>query len=293
MKPAPFNYCRPGHLDEVLAALFKYENEGRILAGGMSLGAMLNMRLARPKVIIDINHVAGIDKIQLINDHIVIGALVRQAVALVDASVVAHAPLLARALPNVGHYQTRNRGTVVGSVAHAEPSAEIPLALLVSRGYIELASCRGKRRIAANDFFISTLVTARRPNEFISAISLPIRKPRTGYAFNEFAIRHGDFAVVAAACQLSLSQHGKVNELVLGFSGIADRSILINADRYCGISCDVISPADVASDSVEQVSPREDLHATAAFRRQLVRVLTGRVVATALSEARDESKNHA
>lgn len=285
MKPAPFDYCRPDTVEATLAVLSRYGSDGRILAGGMSLGAMLNMRLARPNIIIDINRVACIDQIQVVDDHVVIGALVRQASALTDIRVNADAPLLARALPHVGHFQTRNRGTVIGSVAHAEPSAEIPLVLLVSRGFVELASERGSRRIAADNFFVSTLVTARRPEELVTGIALPVRKRRTGYAFDEVANRHGDFALVAAACQLSLSTQGTIDSFSVGLAGIADRPILVGIPGTQGARLNKADTADLAASAAATVSPRGDMHATAGYRRQLAFVLMRRTIGAALAEA--------
>lgn len=287
MKPAPFRYCRPETLEATLAVLARYGSDGRILAGGMSLGAMLNMRLARPNVIIDINRVAGMDRIMVADGHVMIGPLVRQATALTDAKLHAEAPLLARALPHVGHFQTRNRGTVVGSVAHAEPSAEIPLALLVSHGFVELASERGHRRVAADDFFISTLVTARQPDELVSAIALPVRKPRTGYAFDEFANRHGDFALVAAACQLSLSSRGAIDHFSVGLAGIGNRPIPVDIPGLIGLKHDEADAAAIAASAATTVSPGGDMHATADYRRQLAFVLMRRTIGAALAEARE------
>lgn len=287
MKPAPFGYCRPESVEATLAVLAHYGGDGRILAGGMSLGAMLNMRLARPNVVIDINRVVGIDRVTVADRHVVIGALVRQASALMDARVNANAPLLARALPHVGHFQTRNRGTVVGSVAHAEPSAEIPLVLLASRGFVELASERSRRRVAADNFFISTLVTARRPEEFVVAIALPVRRPRTGYAFDEFANRRGDFALVAAACQLSLSPQGAIDDVSIGLAGTGDRPILIDIPGVRGIRHDEADAVALAASAAASVSPRGDMHATADFRRQLAFVLMRRTIDAALAEARE------
>lgn len=287
MKPAPFIYCRPDTVEETLAVLARHGSDGRILAGGMSLGAMLNMRLARPNAVIDINRVAGIDRVAITDGHVVIGALVRQASALTDASIKAHAPLLALALPHVGHFQTRNRGTVVGSVAHAEPSAEIPLALLVARGFVELASERGRRRMGADDFFVSTLVTARRPEELVTAIALPVRQPRSGYAFDEFANRRGDFALVAAACQLSLSPQGAIDDFRIGLAGTGDRPVLLDIPGVRGIRHDEADAADLAASAAANVSPRGDMHATAEYRRQLAFVLLRRTIGAALAEARE------
>src|SRR6266851_3661403 len=164
MKPTSFSYLRPDDADHACRALAHHGEDARIIAGGQSLGAMLNMRLVTPAVLIDVNRLDALATIEDAGEIIVTGALVRQSDALADSRIRSRVPLLAMALPHVGHYQTRNRGTLGGSIAHADPSAEVPLVLATLGGEVELMSVRGKRRLRAVDFFRSALVTAREPD---------------------------------------------------------------------------------------------------------------------------------
>ncbi|WP_039888735.1 xanthine dehydrogenase family protein subunit M, partial [Acidiphilium sp. PM] len=173
MKPAPFAYCRAGTLDEALDALRTHGADARVLAGGQSLVAMLNMRLARPQVLVDIMRIGALAEVRHAGGQLRIGAGVRQAALLARPGLAGEAPLLGLALPWIGHYQTRARGTVCGSVAHADPSAEIPLCLLALDGAVHLRSAAGARVIGAADFFLGTMQTARRDDELIEAVSLP------------------------------------------------------------------------------------------------------------------------
>ena len=199
MKPAPFEYCRPESLDEALAVLLEFGDEALVMAGGLSLGALLNMRMVRPKVIVDINGLETLAQIERVEGYIRIGALVRQADVLVSAECGAALPLLIAGLHNLGHYQTRSRGTLGGSVAHADPSAETPLCLATLGGEVELSSKRGVRRIVAREFFKGALTTAREGDEMVTALYWPILDEGTGIAFEEINERRGDFAIVAAA----------------------------------------------------------------------------------------------
>jgi 2-furoyl-CoA dehydrogenase FAD binding subunit len=190
MKPAPFSYLRPDHAREACRALADYGEEARIIAGGQSLGAMLNMRLVTPGVLIDVNRLDALATIEDEGATIVTGALVRQAGALANPVIRSRVPLLAWALPHVGHYQTRNRGTLGGSVAHADPSAEVPLVLATLGGEVELMSRRGKRRLRAVDFFRSALVTARAPTKCSQRCTGRLRKhaPAAPFASSRCAV---------------------------------------------------------------------------------------------------------
>lgn len=176
MKPASFSYLRPDSANDACRALARYGEEARIIAGGQSLGAMLNMRLVTPSMLIDVNCLDALATIEDAGENIVTGALVRQADALADLRIRSRVPLLAMALPHVGHYQTRNRGTLGGSVAHADPSAEVPLVLATLGGEVELRASRRRRRLCAVDFFRSALVTAREPDEMLTALRWPAAK---------------------------------------------------------------------------------------------------------------------
>ncbi len=263
MKPAKFDYVQAEALDEALATL-RAEGEGaRIIAGGQSLLPMLNMRLARPAVLVDIMHIAALAEATATTETLRIGAAVRQAALLARPSL--H-PLLAAALPWVGHAQTRSRGTLCGSVAHADPSAEIPLVLLALQGEILLRSARRARRVAATDFFTGMMQTARHEDEMIEAITIPQPRTGEGYAFREVGRRHGDFAIVACAA----AAHATGVRLAIG--GVADHP----AARE--LPADSAQWDDALDAFAHALDARDDLHATATYRRQLVRKLGRQVM---------------
>jgi 2-furoyl-CoA dehydrogenase FAD binding subunit len=231
---------------------------------------MLSMRLARPKVIIDIMPIASLARITEEKNAIRVGAGVRQAELLDWPDLAKRQPLLAMALPWVGHAQTRSRGTVCGSVAHADPSAEIPLVLVALKGEVELSARRKKRRVAANEFFAGLMSTACAEDELIESISIPARRPGEGFAFREFGRRHGDFAIVA--CAAIASEEG--TRLAVG--GVADRPIARDFSTLEG------SALDEALDQLAwDLEARDDLHASASYRRALVRRLGKETIAEA------------
>ncbi len=271
MKPAPFDYLRPDSVEEALAALAESGDEARLLAGGQSLMAMVNMRLVQPALLIDIARLAALDQVQLDSDALVIGAAVTQAALERRATLAEEVPLLALALPWVGHFQTRSRGTICGSLAHADPSAELPLVLLALGGEVMLRSARGRRRLSAASFFTGMLTTARHGDEMIEAARFPRRRPGTGYAFREMALRHGDFALCAVAAVASASG------LRLAVGGVADAPTARDWPLLEGSALD-----EALNDFAWELGGSDDAHASARYRRSLVRKL-GRA---ALEEAR-------
>lgn len=269
MKPARFDYLRAETLAEAHKALAA-DPEARVIAGGQTLVPMLSMRLARPSVIVDIMGIAALRKIEEKSGFLRVAAGVRQAELLAWEGLAQKQPLLAAVLPWIGHAQTRNRGTVCGSVAHADPSAEIPLALVALQGSVEVSGARGARRIPAGDFFTGLMTTARADGEMIEAVWFPLRKPMTGYAFFEYGRRHGDFAVVAAAAVAS----GDGVRLTIG--GVADRPV---ARDFNGRDKAALDKA--LNEFAWSLEARDDLHATAAYRRELVRRIGARVIVEA------------
>ncbi len=260
MKPSRFDYQRAETLADVHAALAENGNDARVIAGGQTLLPMLSMRLARPKLLVDIMHLPELGKIDNGRDAIRIGAGVRQAELLAWPELMQRQPLLAAALPFVGHAQTRSRGTVCGSVAHADPSAEIPLVMLALGGSVELSSRRKRRSVPAAEFFTGMMSTARAPDEMIEAVSVPAARAGTGTAFQEFGRRHGDFAIVACAALVSR------DSTVLAVGGVADRPERRDFAMLDGSALD-----DALDAFAWQLDAREDLHATAPYRRELVR----------------------
>ncbi|MBT5811570.1 MAG: carbon monoxide dehydrogenase [Rhodospirillaceae bacterium] len=285
MKPAPFEYCRAETIDDALALLAEFGSDASLLSGGMSLGAMLNMRLARPGAVIDLNHISGLDEIVTEDRWVETGARVRQGDALKNTVLNDSAPLLMAALPHVGHFQTRSRGTLGGSAAHADPSAEIPLCLVTLDGEIVLRSSKGKRTVAARDFFQGVLTTDRRADEMITALIWPSRRAGAGYAFDEIAQRRGDFAIVAAACVAELDESGKVGSLAFGLGGVEDRPIAIDVSVFTGEAANGETARALAEQAASSVDPVEDMQANKDYRRQLVRVLGAQVIESAFERA--------
>jgi 2-furoyl-CoA dehydrogenase FAD binding subunit len=268
VKPRPFDYVRPDTVEQAIALLAEYGDDARILAGGQSLLPMLNLRLIDAAVLIDIGRVAELDSIRDLGDRIEIGAAVTQNKLMAWPQLAQKLPLLAKALPFVGHFQTRNKGTVCGSVAHADPSSEIPLALAVCGGAVVLRSRRGERVLAAEAFQQDMLTTARAPDELVAAVQFPVIEGK-GTAFNEVARRHGDFAIIAVAA--IADERGAVQ---LGVGGMAGRPMVR--------SFPTANAAVAVGEWAQELEGYEDLHASAALRRDLLRRLGPHVIAEAI-----------
>lgn len=277
MKPAPFAYYRPETEAEAVAALAEHGDDAVVLAGGLSLGAMLNMRLVFSEIVIDINRLTGFDAIVSEGENIRTGALVRQADALASPEIAANLPLLRLGLQNVGHYQTRSRGTLGGSVAHADPSAEIPLCLATLGGQVELTSLRGTRQVAARGFAESALATCREADELVTALHWPSHSG-SGVAFREIAQRHGDFAIVAVAAVVRKLADGI--EFSLGFGGVEGCPRVLD-----GRVADEAAVAESVREFVETLDPMEDPRVSAAYRRALAIHLGAETLLKACGEA--------
>jgi 2-furoyl-CoA dehydrogenase FAD binding subunit len=282
MKPAPFDYLRAASLDEALDALRQHGPEARIIAGGQSLMPMLNMRLTKPAVLVDVMRIAPLKEPRREKDALVIPAGVRQAILLDRPGLARDLPLLATALPWVGHLQTRARGTLCGSVAHADPSAEIPLCLVALQGEVHLRSRRKARRVAAQDFFAGMMVTDRADDEMIEAIAYPLRRDGTGTAFAEVGRRHGDYALVACAAVVDDTR------MRLAIGGVADRPTARDFPHLTGSALD-----DALNTFAWDLGAGDDLHATARYRRDLVRSLGRRVLEEAARAARGDTNEEA
>lgn len=262
MKPASFDFLCPETLEEALVALAEGGGDARVIAGGQSLVPMLNMRLARPTLLIDIMRLDALRAIETSGDEIVVGAGVRQAELEAWRGLSRDLPLLAAAFPWLGHVQTRARGTVCGSVAHADPSAELPLTLVTLGGAVSLRSRKQKRRVKADDFFIGMMATDLAEGEMIEAVHFPKARPGSGYAFREVGRRHGDFAIVA--CAAVADDRG----LRLGIAGVDDRPRVFPLPALDGDRFD-----DAINDIAWSLNARDDIHASARYRRALVRSL--------------------
>jgi 2-furoyl-CoA dehydrogenase FAD binding subunit len=290
MKPARFDYIAPASVTEAVATLADMGEEAAVLAGGMTLGPMLNLRMAHPRAVVDISRIMELQRIETRDDALITGATVVQSDALRAPQVLRDVPLLALALPHVGHDQTRNRGTLGGSVAHADPSAEIPLCLVTLGGSVVLRAGRRERRVPANKFFLGTLTTARRPDELVIALEWPRADIHAGHAFAEIAQRHGDFAICAAACALRLDDGGRLAQLALGIGGVDDHPVALDTAEFVGRLPDAALAADLAALAERSVTPMEDHVADATYRLALTRHLIGQVMSDAAADARARSK---
>ena len=280
MKPATFAYVRAESVEHAVETLREHGDEAKPLAGGQSLIPALNMRLARPSVLVDLNNAAGLDGIGAENGSIRIGALVRQAAAERADMVRDQCPLLAEALPLVGHVVTRNRGTVGGSIAHADAAAELPLALVALGG----AVVSSRRTIAADAFFVTHFTTALEPEELVVATTWPRRRPGEGSAIVEFAPRHGDFALASAACVLRV-EDGRVAEARLAVGSVTDRPQLLDVRPLLGNAVDPEAAREVGTAAAGAVDPPPNLHGSPAYRRSLVATLVARALSKAWERA--------
>ena len=260
MKPAAFDYIRAEHLDEALDVLGREGGDARIIAGGQSLMAMMNMRLAKPRTLIDIMHLPELARIESKGGIITVGAGVRQASLLEWPELARSLQLAALVLPWTGHVQTRSRGTVCGSIAHADPSAELPLVLQALRGEVHLRSAKRRRRVAAKDFFAGMMATTRADDELIEAVTFPVVRRRC--AFREVARRHGDFAIVACAAVET------ADGVRLAVGGVADMPAARDFPELDGSALD-----DALNGFAYELDARDDVHATARYRRDLVRMI--------------------
>ncbi len=280
MKPAPFTYHRPTSLDEALALLARYGPDGRVLAGGQSLVPALNMRLATPAALIDINRVPGLDGIAMEGDALVIGALARHDAVEHSALVARHAPLIAQAMPHVGHRAIRARGTLGGSVALADPAAELPACLLALEAVVRAAGPEGAREIAAARFFCGIYTTDLREGEIVTAVTVPVMRAGWRSRFDELARRQADYALVGLAAHCRVDD-GTIGEARLAYCGVG--SVPVRAARaeavLAGRSPAPGVLAEAARALESDLDPPGDVHASPALRRHLAGVLLARSLA--------------
>ena len=271
MKPAPFAYVRPSTLGEAVSALVA-DPGAKVLAGGQSLVPLLSMRLAGPSTLVDINDLPGLDTVTLEEGGVRIGALARHAAVLASPDVRRVQPLVTMALANVAHATIRNRGTTVGSLVHADAAAEMPVVLSLLGGSLEVEGPAGRRTIAAEDLYVGPLESALHHDEIAVSAYFPALAPDAGVAFEEIARRHGDYALVGVAALV----HGE--SVKVGYLSVSDVPTVVDLGG--------VAPEDMAEAALAALEPSADIHATAEYRTQLIRVLTPRVVAAARSHAR-------
>jgi carbon-monoxide dehydrogenase medium subunit len=287
MKPAPFAYHRPARLDEALALLNRLGGEARPLAGGQSLVPMMNMRVARPEHLVDLN---GLDELAVIREEaggVMVGALVRHRAAERSAALQRLCPILPKVAATIGHDAIRERGTVGGSLALADPAAQWPLLALLLDARLDLASADGRRSLTARDFFFDVFTTAIEPGELVVGAVFPVFAVGEGWGYRAFCRRHGDFAIVAVATTLLLDGEGRVAWLRLALGGVGGTPVALDALAAAqrGSRPDTQWQREVAAAAAAAIAPTDDSQASAAFRRELAAVLTEAALGDALARS--------
>ncbi len=290
MKPPAFKYYAPTTVEEALALLAEHGYDAKPLAGGQSLIPTMNFRLAAPAVLVDLNRISDLSYIRAADDGGVrVGAMARHAQVERDPIIAERAPLVHETMPNIAHPQIRNRGTFGGSLAHADPAAELPAVTVAMGARFRLQSQRGERWVAARDFFVGLFATVLEPDELLVEVALPPLPSRTGWAFDEVARRHGDFALVGAAGLVTLDDRGRCADVRLVFMGVGEGPV--DAQQAAAVLKGqeptpeaIRAAAETAGQS--DVDPISDVHATAEFRRHLAKVLAKRVLTKAVERVK-------
>lgn len=280
MKPARFEYYAPQSLDDALALLGRFGDDARILAGGQSLVPLMNMRLARPQRIVDINRIAGLDYIKIDGDYVAIGALTRHRAIERSETVRAACPLLSKAVGFVGHPQVRSRGTIGGSLAHADPAAEYPAVAAALDGEIKLQSARGERIIGWRRFFVSDYTTDAEPDEILVEVRFPLHRGLSACEFVELSRRHGDFALVEAAVQIEFDDSKKFSRVAIGLGGVGGMPLRASLSEEI-LQCEMPGKAiirDAAAAAAQNLDPVSDVHASAAYRKRMASLLVFRAL---------------
>lgn len=290
MKPAPFRYVRAASVDEAIAVMAAEGHGAKALAGGQSLIPAMNFRLAQPAVLVDLARLDELRGIRETNHGLYIGAMTRHSDVERSAAVRDRAPLLAEAMPWIAHPQIRNRGTMGGSLAHADPAAELPAVMLALDARLHLRGPTGDRELPFCDFCTGFFSTALAPDELVTGVEIPALPARTGCAFEEVSRRHGDFALVGVCAVLSVDAGGACTRASVTLLSVGDGPVCAGSaeERLRGrpITAEAVRDAAEAAATID-IDPPADIHASAAYRRQLTRVLTARAIETAARRASD------
>jgi len=291
MKPAPFNLFRPKSLDEALGLLQSYRDEAKVLAGGQSLVPLMNFRLAQPHNLIDLNGVQGLDRIEIDDRTLSLGAMVRQRDVERSPLIAERVPILREAIEQVGHPAIRNRGTVGGSLVHADPAAELPLLSIALDATFHLRSARVSRSVAAKNFYQGYLLTDIAPDELLVAIDFHLPPADSGWCCTEIARRHGDFAIVAAAVLLGCGRDRRIDfaRVALGGVGPAPLRMIAVEQALLGERAGAELFRGAGDVAAQAVDPPADIHASASYRRHLTGVLVRRALATAASRVKGQA----
>jgi len=283
MKPPRFDYVLPRGLEEALSVLAQHGEQAKVLAGGQSLVPLLNFRLVRPAYLVDLNDVDGLGGVRVADGRLCIGAMTRQRAVETSALVRERCPLLAEAMPQIGHTQIRNRGTIGGSLAHGDPAAELPAVVAALGGELVLQSARGRRVLTPEQFFVGYLTTAVAPDELLVEVRLPVTPPRTGSAFLEVSRRHGDFALVGVAVTLTVDEAGVCTAGAIALTGVGPTPVVAReaARALVGVRPVPAAFEEAGHHVAAGVTPDGDLHASSEYRQHLAGVLTRRALARA------------
>jgi CO/xanthine dehydrogenase FAD-binding subunit len=288
MKPPRFEYLAPTSLEEALAVLAEHGDGAKVLAGGQSLVPLLNFRLVRPTYLVDLNEIPGLAYVRQENGHVAIGALTRQRAVETSALVRERVPLMADAMPQIGHVQIRNRGTIGGSLAHADPAAELPAVVAALDGELVVRSARGERVLRPGAFFVAYLTTVLEPSELLVEVRLPVAPPRTGTAFLEVSRRHGDFALVGVAASVTLDDGGVCTRCAIALTGVGPTPVVAReaAGQLVGAKPTPEAFEDIGRSAAAGLDPDGDLHASRQYRQHVAGVLTRRALARAVERAK-------
>ncbi len=293
MKPTPFRYHAPATVEEALALLAEHGDDAKVLAGGQSLVPAMNFRLAQPSVLIDLNRIPSLSFIRDDAGGVAIGAMTRQRVVEQSELVAARAPLVTETMPSIAHVQIRNRGTFGGSLAHADPAAELPAVALVCDAQFRLRSHGATRTVAAHDFFTDLFETALDPDELLTEVALPPMAPGTGWAFRELSRRHGDYALVGVAVRVTVTDQ-RVTDARIALLSVGPGPVMAHGAQAALVgravdstASDLAAAIDAASRVAahDDIDPSPDIHATVAYRRHLAHVLTQRALTAAVARA--------
>jgi carbon-monoxide dehydrogenase medium subunit len=287
MKPAPFSYHCPDTLGEAVSTLAAFGDEAKVLAGGQSLVPVMALRLGRFGHIVDLGRVSALTYVRDGGGSVEVGAMTAQAAAGRDPVVAGSVPLLARAIPFIGHFQIRNRGTVGGSCAHADPAAEIPAVAVTLDAEMEAAGPERTRRIPAAEFFTSTYTTVLEPDEVLTALRFPVWPDRSGFAIREFARRRGDFALAGALCGVTLDAGGRIERAAIALLGLGAVPVrALQAEQaITGAAPGDLDMTEIGLLAVADTDPPDDVHATSAYRRRVGAAMAAQVLAAAVAEA--------
>lgn len=291
MKPARFEYHAPSTLDEALALAAQYGDDARVIAGGQSLAPMMNMRLAQPDHLIDINGIDGLSQIRSDNGSVEIGALTRHCEIEQSSDLMRLCPPMPAAARNIGHYALRARGTIGGSLALADPAAEFPLMAMLLDAEVQLRSTADERKVQARDFFISVFTTALEPEEIVTAVRFRQLIQGEGWGFRWFARRSGDYAIVHAAATLVVNASGRIDRIAMALGGVSDTPIRLSGleQQVSGSEVSGGWADDIAAEAARQVEPESDKHASAEYRKELIAVLLTGALEDALERARGKA----